>query len=77
MTTEDVKKDIASFLQAKVDQVAKDLTKSGAMFLWVYLMLKVVKSLPTVMDILRALSTLPEKVDMMYMRESCSKCRFL
>ena len=79
VTTEDVKRDIVSFVQAKVgksatlqhpqvkDKVVTGLaTKSGGMFLWVYLMLKVLKHLPTVAEILHALSTLPEKLDDVY-----------
>lgn len=81
VTTNDVKRDIISYVQAKVEKNAslqhpqvKDsvvtalATKSGGMFLWVYLMLKVLKSLPTVSDVLRALSTLPEKLDDVYKR---------
>ncbi|KAL8998141.1 MAG: hypothetical protein Q9169_002762 [Polycauliona sp. 2 TL-2023] len=81
MTTDDVKRDIVSFLQAKVDKSAtlqhpqvKDkvvtalATKSGGMFLWVYLMLKVLKHLPTVANIIHALSSLPENLDDVYER---------
>ncbi|KAL9601598.1 MAG: hypothetical protein Q9219_002432 [cf. Caloplaca sp. 3 TL-2023] len=81
ITTEDLKQDIVSYVQAKVkksaslqhpqvkDRVVTNLvTKSGGMFLWVYLMLKVLKSLPTVSDILNSLSTLPEKLDDVYKR---------
>ena len=81
VTTDDVKRDIISYVQAKVEKSAslqhpqvKDnvitalATKSGGMFLWVYLMLKVLKSLPTVSDVLQALSTLPEKLDDVYER---------
>ena len=81
VTTDDVKRDIISYVQAKVKKSAslrhpqvKDnivtalATKSGGMFLWVYLMLKVLKSLPTVSDVLKALSTLPEKLDDVYKR---------
>ena len=81
VTTDDVKRDIISYVQAKVEksvslqhpQVKDNVitalaTKSGGMFLWVYLMLKVLKSLPTVSDVLQALSTLPEKLDDVYER---------
>ena len=81
VTTDDVRRDIISYVQAKVEKSAslqhpqvKDsvvttlATKSDGMFLWVYLMLKVLKSLPTVSDVLQALSTLPEKLDDVYKR---------
>ena len=81
VTKDDVKRDIISYVEAKVEKSSslqhpqvKDsvvtalATKSGGMFLWVYLMLKVLKSLPTVSDVLQALSTLPEKLDDVYKR---------
>ena len=81
VSTDDVKRDIISYVQAKVEKSAslqhpqvKDsvvtalATKSGGMFLWVYLMLKVLKSLPTVSEVLQALSALPEKLDDVYER---------
>ena len=80
VTTEDVKKDIVSYVEAQVakyrnlhchpevkDRVITALsTKSGGMFLWVYLMLKVLKGLGRVSDIIHALDTLPEKLDDVY-----------
>lgn len=82
ITTEDVKKDIVSYVEAKVakygnlnchpevkDRVITALsTKSGGMFLWVYLMLKVLKGLGRVSDVLHALDTLPERLDDVYKR---------
>ncbi|KAL9041699.1 MAG: hypothetical protein Q9214_004018 [Letrouitia sp. 1 TL-2023] len=80
ITTEDVKKDIVSYVEAQVakygnlhchpevkDRVITALsTKSGGMFLWVYLMLKVLKGLSRVSDVLHALDTLPERLDDVY-----------
>lgn len=81
VSTDDVKRDIISYVQAKVGKSAslqhpqvKDVvvtslaTKSGGMFLWVFLMLKVLKSLPTVSHVLQALNTLPDKLDDVYER---------
>ena len=79
VTADDVKRDIVSYVQAKVaksaalrhpqvkDRVITALaTQSGGMFLWVYLMLKDLKSLPTVSEVVQALSRLPEKLDDVY-----------
>ncbi|KAL9609661.1 MAG: hypothetical protein Q9167_005591 [Letrouitia subvulpina] len=82
ITTEDVKKDIVSYIEAQVakygnlhchpevkDRVITALsTKSGGMFLWVYLMLKVLKGLGRVSDVIHALDTLPERLDDVYKR---------